>query len=65
MNKNEILNECATLYQDIDKCITNLIKARLNDDSKSEQKAFFEMEKLMIGTLQDLTVIIDYIENND
>lgn len=65
MTKNEILNECTSLYHDIDTCITNLVKARLNNDSKSEQKAYFEMEKLMIGTLQDLTVIMDYIENKD
>jgi hypothetical protein len=65
MNKNEILNECTSLYRDIDKCITNLVKARLNNDSSLEQKAYFEMEKLMIGTLQDLTVIMDYIENKN
>ena len=39
-----------------------LVKARLNDDTKSEQKALFNMEKLMCDTLQDLSVIIDYIE---
>ena len=65
MNKNEILNECTTLYHDIDKCITNLVKARLNDDSKSEQKALFNMEKMMCETLQNLSVIIDYIENKE
>jgi hypothetical protein len=65
MNKNEILNECTLLYHDIDKCITNLVKARLNNDSSLEQKTCFEMEKLMIGTLQDLTVIMDYIENKN
>lgn len=60
-----VLDKCNRLYNEIDNCITDLIKARLNDDTKSEQKAYFEMEKLMIGTLQDLTVIMDYIENKD
>ena len=58
----EVLNECNRLYHEIDNCITDLVKARLNDDSKSEQKALFDMEKLMCDTLQDLSVIIDYIE---
>ena len=57
-----VLNECNRLYHEIDNCITDLVKARLNDDSKSEQKALFNMEKLMCDTLQDLSVIIDYIE---
>ena len=57
------LDECNRLYHEIDNCITDLVKARLNDDSKSEQKALFNMEKLMCDTLQDLSVIIDYIEN--
>ena len=65
MNKNEILNECTTLYHDIDKCITNLVKARLNNDSNSEQKAQFEMERLMCDTQQELSVIMDYIEVNN
>lgn len=60
--KTEMLEECNRLYHEIDNCITDLVKARLNDDSKSEQKALFDMEKLMCDTLQDLSVIIDYIE---
>ena len=60
--KTEMLEECNRLYHEIDKCITDLVKARLNDDTKSEQKALFNMEKLMCDALQDLSVIIDYIE---
>ena len=57
-----VLDECNRLYHEIDNCITDLVKARLNDDTKSEQKALFNMEKLMCETLQNLSVIIDYIE---
>ena len=61
--KTEMLEECNRLYHEIDNCITDLVKARLNDDTKSEQKVLFNMEELMCETLQNLSVIIDYIEN--
>lgn len=61
--KDEILRVCREDFNEIDKCITNLVKSRLNDDEKMEQKTLCEMEKLICGIQQDLTVVIDYIDN--
>ena len=61
--KDEVLRVCREDFNEIDKCITNLVKSRLNDDEKMEQKTLCEMEKLICGIQQDLTVVIDYIDN--
>ena len=50
------------LYGDIDACITDLIRARLNKDAEGEGKALFKMEGLMVATEQELTCIGDYLE---
>lgn len=50
------------LYGDIDVCITDLIRARLNKDAEGEGKALFKMEGLMVATEQELTCIGDYLE---
>ena len=50
------------LYGDIDACITDLIRARLNKDTKGEGKALFKMDGLMVATEQELTCIGDYLE---
>ena len=62
MNKNKIIEECKNLYFDIDSCIDELIKARMSHDTEAEGKALFRMEGLMVGTLQDLSCIEDYLE---
>lgn len=51
------------LYGDIDVCITDLIRARLNKDAEGEGKALFKMEGLMVATEQELTCIGDYLES--
>ena len=61
--KDEALNICRGMFNDIDKCITNLVKSRLNGDEKLEKNTLFEMEKLICGIQQDLVVVIDYIDN--
>ena len=58
----EIRKEIRTLYNDIDSCIDKLLKARTNKDTEAEGKALFRMEGLMVGTLQDLSCIEDYLE---
>ena len=57
-----IRKEINTLYSEIDTCISELIKARTDKDSKAEGKALFKMEGLMVATLQDLSCIEDYLE---
>lgn len=61
--KEDIISICKDLYMDIDKCIDDIVKSRLKKDIALENKAHFEMEKIIVGTKQDLTVIIDYLKN--
>lgn len=61
--KDEILKVCRDDFNDIDKCITNLVKSRLNADKELEQKTLCEMERLICGIQQDLTVVYDYIND--
>lgn len=63
--KDEILKVCRDDFNDIDKCIENLIKSRLNADKELEQKTLCEMEKLICGIQQDLTVVYDYINGKE
>ena len=53
------------LYGDIDACITDLIRARLNRDAEGEGKALFKMEGLMVATEQELTCIDDLLGEAD
>lgn len=61
--KEKIRKEINTLYSDIDDCISELLAARTNRDTEAEGKALFRMEGLMVGTLQDLSCIEDYLKS--
>lgn len=63
--KEEILNTCREMFADIDNCITNLVKARLNDDEENERRTLNKMESLICGVQQNLAVIIDYISGEE
>lgn len=63
--KEDILDICKSMFNDIDECITNLVKARLNNDEKKERRTLNEMESLICGVQQDLAVIIDYISSEE
>lgn len=51
------------LYSDINVCISDLIKARLEHNEKNESECLYKMEGLLVSTLQELTYLHDYIEN--
>ena len=59
MELAKIRQSTKKLYDDIDSCITDLLKARLPRDSEEEGKALFRMEGLMVATLQQLSCILD------
>lgn len=63
--KDEILKICRDNFNDIDNFISNLIKSRLNADKELEQKTLCEMERLICGIQQDLTVVYDYINSKE
>ena len=59
MELEKLKQSTRNLYDDIDSCIADLLKARLAKDSEEEGKALFRMEGLMVGTLQQLSCILD------
>ena len=54
------------LYNNIDSCIMDLIKARTSEtkDKDSERWALFRMEGLMTATLQQLSCILDVLPSD-
>ena len=59
MKNLELKESTIQLYNDIDKCISDLVKSRLDNNKETEFKASVEMERLMVCTLQQLSCIID------
>jgi hypothetical protein len=59
--RDRLLISTHHLHRDIDKCINNLIAARKYKDGR-DQHYLFQMEKLMVSTLQQLGCIIDYLD---
>lgn len=62
-NREQLINELAKLYDDIDQCIGDIVDSRLKKDTQAEGKALFRMEGLMVATVQDLICAIDYLES--
>lgn len=60
-NREQLINELAKLYNDIDQYIGDIVHSRLKKDSQAEGKAIFRMEVLMVATLQGLDCAIDYL----
>lgn len=65
MEKEKITSDAQSLYNDIDKCIDNIISARTQHDPQLEGKALFQMEGLMVCTQQFLAWLMEQIEDSD
>lgn len=61
-NREQLINELAKLYDDIDQCIGDIVDSRIKKDHQAEGKAIFRMEGLMVATVQDLGCAIDYLK---
>lgn len=59
--RDRLLISTHHLYRDIDKCVNNLIAARKYKDGR-DQEYLFQMESLMVSTLQQLGRIVDYLD---
>lgn len=55
-----IIESTKQLYSDIQSCIDNLIKARLNKEP--EYKCYQQMEHLLVCSLQQLQCLINKLE---
>ena len=63
--KNDILRESKQLYGEINSCITDIVNARIAKDPYNEGRAIFRMEELMVGTMQHLGCVIDFLEQGE
>lgn len=54
--------EIKDLYEDIDKCIGNLVLARSKHDQRGISDAHWKMETLMVNTQQVLSYILQHLE---
>lgn len=59
-----LLKETEKLYCDIDTCIENIIYSRLKKDENLEKMSLFNMETIMVRTLQHLQCILDFKKSN-
>ena len=62
MNRKDIITSATILRNDIHKCLSDLVSARLNRDRMQEDGALFRMESLMVSAEQELDCIIDYLK---
>jgi hypothetical protein len=62
--KREVLNSIEKLYDDIDGCITNIVRSRLTKDTELEGRSLFHMEGLIVASQQELSFLHQYINDN-
>lgn len=65
MNKKDIILSTTILRNDIQKCLSDLIEARMYQDNIQEEGALFKMESLMVSSAQQLDCIIDYLKEEE
>lgn len=65
MTKKDIITSTIILRNDIQKCLSDLIDARLNRDSTQEDVASFKMESLMVSSAQQLDCVIDCLKEEE
>ena len=59
----KMLKSISSIYGDIDACIGNLVKSRLNKDTELEYKASAEMESLLVASQQEFGCVTDLLED--
>lgn len=65
MTKKDIITSTTILRNDIHKCLSDLVSARVNRDRIQEEGALFKMESLMVSATQQLDCIIDYLNDHE
>lgn len=65
MKKKDIILSTTILRNDIHKCLSDLVSARVNRDRIQEEGALFKMESLMVSSEQQLDCIIDYLKEEE
>ena len=65
MTKKDIILSTTILRNDIHKCLSDLVSARVNRDRIQEDGALFKMESLMVSSAQQLSYFIDYLKEEE
>ncbi len=65
MTKKDIISSTIILRNDIQKCLSDLVSARVNRDRIQEEGALFKMESLMVSATQQLSFFIDYLKEEE
>lgn len=65
MNKKDIITSATILRNDIHKCLSDLVSARVNRDRIQEEGALFNLESLMVSTIQEFDCIINYLKEEE
>ena len=60
-----ILSSTIALQREIQRCINDLVTARVRHDRQKECELMLYMESLMCATQQQLQCIIDYLTENE
>lgn len=58
----DVVAEIKDLYEDIDKCIGDLVLARSKHDQRGISDAHWKMETLMVNTQQVFSYILQHLE---
>lgn len=65
ITKEKVIAEIKELYNDIDKCISELIEARSKHDGNGISNAHWRMETLMVNAQQAICNVIDTFETKE
>ena len=62
IDKEKVQKVLRELYSDIDKCITSLIKARVDKNETAIANAHHRMETLLVATQQDVSYLLEHLQ---
>lgn len=61
--KEKVLKSVGNLYNEIDMCIGELVKARLNHDKMTEGMMISQMETLLVQSQQEFSYLYHFIND--
>lgn len=65
LEKEKVLKSVRNLHDEIDMCIGNLVKSRINHDEKMEGMMISKMETLLVQSQQEFSYLHSFIKHID
>jgi len=65
IEKEKVLKSVRNLHDEIDMCIGNLVKSRINHDEKMEGMMISQMETLLVQSQQEFSYLHQFINDID